>query len=340
MVIGSMLRYSIGIDLGGTKTEVILLHDGIEIFRKRVPTPAGSYASILQTILLLVDECRTVARQPVTIGIGMPGSLTIDGLVKNSNTVCLNGKPFKADLEPLLQQEVMVMNDANCFALSEAVDGAGSGYAVVFGIILGTGVGGGVVINRQVVRGCNGIAGEWGHNPLPISAPRVTGAARDCYCGKTDCIETFLCGAGMVQSFAEMASAKADPQQIARLLACGDVDAARLFALYCRQLAASLATVINVLDPDVVVLGGGLSNFPDFAPAVEKWLPDYVFSDRVMTRILPNLHGDSSGVRGAAWLWPESLPIDAGTPRVCGSQAEVDCRQEGDYIRRPEKSGG
>ena len=203
-----MTTDQIGIDLGGTKIEAILLRGGVRIFSKRVPTPSHSYSLILQTVISLVNECQAHADSQSTVGIGMPGSVTERGHVKNSNTVCLNGKPFKADIENALGQQVKVMNDANCFALSESVDGAGREACVVFGVIIGTGLGGGIVINKKPLSGCNGIAGEWGHNPLPVLAPRINQLDRKCYCGKLNCIETYLCGSGIAQSFYEITSKK------------------------------------------------------------------------------------------------------------------------------------
>ena len=295
----------IGIDLGGTKTEIAAFIDGAEQFRRRVKTPALSYDAILDMILMLVKECQKNIDVSSSIGIGMPGALTDHGIVKNSNTQCLNGKPFKSDIERVLLQQVRIMNDANCFALSEAVDGAAKGATIVLGVILGTGVGGGVIINNRPLRGCNSIAGEWGHNPLPTTAPRVSDGDRVCYCGRKNCIETYLCGSGLIRTFYEATADNVSAETIARLIDSGDSSAQQVFEIYCQQAAASLATVINVLDPDVVVLGGGLSNFPAIDAAIEKYLPDYVFSDQVLTRVVKNHHGDSSGVRGAAWLWSD-----------------------------------
>lgn len=294
----------LGIDLGGTKTEVIVLADGQEILRRRVPTPSASYDAIVATIASLVRECRDAYGQQIPVGIGMPGALTDDGRVKNSNTVCVNGQPFRRDIENLLGGPVRIMNDANCFALSEAVDGAGADADVVFGVILGTGVGGGVVIGRQILNGCNSIGGEWGHNPLSPRSPRARTTARRCYCGKDDCIETFLCGKGLAQTWREMTGREHSAPEIGDLLRAGESEAEAVYSIYQHQLAACLATVINVLDPHVIVLGGGVSGLPGLAGKVQALLPLYVFSDVVKTRVLANCHGDSSGVRGAAWLWP------------------------------------
>jgi fructokinase len=294
----------LGIDLGGTKIEVIVLEQGIEAFRKRIPTPAHSYPEIIKAIAALIVECRQQFGSGLSVGIGMPGALTADGLVKNSNTVCMNGKPFQQDLEMALQQSVRIMNDANCFTLSESVDGAAANGNAVFGVILGTGVGGGIVIQKSPLLGCNSIAGEWGHNPLPSTAPRISTENRLCYCGKVNCVETFLCGKGLAQTYFEMTGVQATSTAIGQLAQQQDAEAIKACCIYTQQLAASLATVINVLDPDVIVLGGGVSNLPMLAENTQALLPQYVFSNVVNTRVVRNQHGDSSGVRGAAWLWP------------------------------------
>lgn len=262
----------IGVDLGGTKIEAIALDGSREVFRKRLATPRGDYAATILSIKQLVDEAGEGS-----VGIGIPGTLSrLTGLVKNANSTWLIGKPLKEDLEKLLNRPVRIENDANCFALSEAVDGAGKGARVVFGVILGTGVGGGIVVDGKVLVGPNGIAGEWGHNPLP--SPRHEDLPlRPCYCGRAGCIETYLCGPALERD--------GDP------------------ALYEERLARSLSTVINIVDPDVVVLGGGVSNLESLYEEVPRLWRRYVFSDHVATRLARNVHGDSSGVRGAAWLW-------------------------------------
>jgi len=266
----------IGIDLGGTKIEAIALDAaGHETFRKRVPTPRGDYGATLKAVAALVAEAGEG-----TVGVGIPGALShATGLVKNANSTWLIGKPLKEDLERVLGREVRLANDANCFALSEATDGAAAGAEVAFGVILGTGVGGGVVVRGRLVEGANSIAGEWGHNPLPL--PRAEDLPlRPCYCGREGCIETYLCGPALERDGGEAALGR-----------------------YCKRLARALAGVINLLDPDVIVLGGGVSNIARLYDEVPKLWPRYVFSDRVATRLLPPRHGDSSGVRGAAWLW-------------------------------------
>jgi fructokinase len=273
------VKTRIGIDLGGTKIELIALDgDGAEIYRKRVPTPQGDYAATVQTVADLVLEFEAVGKTSASVGVGMPGALSrATGLVKNANSTCLIGHDLKGDLGRALGREVRLENDANCFALSEAVDGAGKGAAVVFGVILGTGVGGGIVVDGRVLVGPNAIAGEWGHNPLPL--PRKEDLPlRDCYCGRKGCIETYLSGPALERDGGNLGQ-------------------------YQERLARALAGVINVLDPDVIVLGGGISNIQSLYANVPQLWRGHVFSDQVATRLLPPVHGDSSGVRGAAWLW-------------------------------------
>ena len=266
----------IGIDLGGTKTEAIALDAaGRELFRKRVPTPRGDYQGTLRAVASLVAEAGEGS-----VGVGIPGAHShASGLVKNANSTWLIGKPLQQDLERVLGREVRLANDANCFALSEAADGAGAGAEVVFGVILGTGVGGGVVVRGRLVEGANAIAGEWGHNPLPL--PRAEDQPlRPCYCGRAGCIETYLSGPALERDGGEAGLER-----------------------YCERLARALAGVINILDPDVIVLGGGVSNLARLYDRVPSLWARHVFSDRIATRLLPPKHGDSSGVRGAASLW-------------------------------------
>jgi fructokinase len=260
----------IGVDLGGTKIEAVALaEDGRDVFRRRVPTPRGDYEGTVRAIAGLVQ-----AAGKGTVGIGIPGAMA-GGLVKNANSSWLIGRPFKRDLEAALQREVRIENDANCFALSEAVDGAGKDAEIVFGVILGTGVGVGIVFRKQVLVGVNSIAGEWGHNPLPYES-----SGPECYCGRKGCIETFLSGPAFER----------DGKDLGR---------------YHERLARALAGVINILDPQVIVLGGGLSNLPSLYAEVPRIWGRYVFSGRVATRLVPPAYGDASGVRGAAWLWNE-----------------------------------
>jgi fructokinase len=293
----------IGIDLGGTKIEVIALGDkGDERFRRRVATPRD-YEATLAAIADLVAIVERETDSRGSVGIGMPGAISpASGLVKNANSTWLNGRRLREDLSARLERPVRLTNDANCFALSEAVDGAAAGASVVFGVIVGTGTGGGVIVNRRVLVGPNAVAGEWGHNPLPW--PRDDerpGPA--CYCGKSGCIETFLSGPGLAGDFAHATGRNLGPAEIAAAAQGGDIEAEAGLARYEDRLARSLATVVNVLDPDVVVLGGGLSNMSRLYANVPAMWGRYVFSDRVDTRLVPPVHGDSSGVRGAAWLW-------------------------------------
>jgi len=293
-----MLR--IGIDLGGSKIELIALErSGREALRRRVATPQGDYARTLRTVTDLVHEAERELGARGSVGIGMPGALSLaSGRVKNANSTCLNDRPLKEDLEAALAREVRLANDANCFALSEAIDGAGQGAAVVFGVILGTGVGGGIVAHGRVLTGPNAIAGEWGHNPLPLPVEADL-PLPPCYCGRRGCIETYLSGPGLARDSGTGLEA---PEIVARA-AHGDERCEAALARYEERLARSLAGVINLLDPDVIVLGGGLSNIQRLYARVPDLWGAHVFSDRVTTRLVRHAHGDSSGVRGAAWLW-------------------------------------
>jgi fructokinase len=295
----------IGIDLGGTKIEALALaSDPLAATRRRVATPRD-YAATLDTITRLVAELESETGQPATVGLGIPGVVTrATGLVKNANSTWLIGRPLQADLEARLARPVRVANDANCFTLSEAIDGAGQEFETVFGVILGTGVGGGIAIRRRIHDGPNQIAGEWGHNPLPWMTDEERAAAPVCYCGKVGCIETFLSGPGFERDCALHSGTQRSSHEIVRAAAAGDAQATEALRRYEQRLARALASVINVLDPDAIVLGGGMSNLPDLPSAVSALLPRYVFSDTVLTKVLLNVHGDSSGVRGAAWLWP------------------------------------
>jgi len=293
----------IGIDLGGTKTEALLLNThGQETFRKRLPTPQGQYAAILQTIQQLVDEAEQHAGQSCSVGIGTPGAISpATGLMKNSNSVVLNGKPLRTALESLLQRPVRLENDANCLALSEATDGAAAGAAVVFGVIVGTGTGAGIVVHGKVLTGANAIAGEWGHNPLPWPEPaELPGKA--CYCGKHGCIETWLSGTGFQAEYQLTTGKALAAAEIVQLATAGDIIAEQCLQAYEERMAKSLAHVINILDPDVIVLGGGMSNIQRLYTNVPQHWGNYVFSDQVNTRLVAPHFGDSSGVRGAAWL--------------------------------------
>ena len=296
-----MLR--IGVDLGGTKIEIIALApDGRELLRRRVATPKDGYEAILETIAALVHEAEEELGATGTVGVGTPGSISrATGLLRGSNSVCLNGKPIEADLQARLAREVRIANDANCFALSEATDGAGADAEVVFGVILGTGVGAGIVVRGGILTGPNAIAGEWGHNPLPW--PRDgerPGPA--CFCGLTGCIELFLSGPGLERDYLHASREPLSAPDIAARAAIGEPTAAEVMTMYEERLARALAHIINVLDPDVIVLGGGMSNIQRLYVNVPQLWQSWVFSDRVDTRLVRHRHGDSSGVRGAAWL--------------------------------------
>jgi fructokinase len=297
----------IGVDLGGTKIEALALGADTAVARRRVATPRD-YTGTLDTIIRLVAELESEAGKQGTVGIGIPGVVTrANGLVKNANSTWLIGRPLQADLEARLARPIRVANDANCFTLSEAIDGAGHGFDTVFGVILGTGVGGGIAIRQRIHDGPNQIAGEWGHNPLPWMTDEERSAAPECYCGKRGCIETFLSGPGFERDYARLGGTRQSSQEIVRAASAGDAHAVQALRRYEDRLARGLAAVINLLDPDAAVLGGGMSNLPNLAPAISALLPRYVFSDTVLTKVLPNVHGDSSGVRGAAWLWHRSI---------------------------------
>jgi predicted NBD/HSP70 family sugar kinase len=329
----------IGVDLGGSKIEIIALDDDGEILlRERVATPQGDYAATLAAVAGLVGVAAKkvgAGGTAASVGVGIPGAESrATGLIKNANSTCLIGKPLRRDLEAALRREVRVANDANCFALSEAVDGAGADVSVVFGVILGTGVGGGIVIDGNVLTGCNAIGGEWGHNPMPGewiddhppgplpaeggdggSPLRGSGAfggaalgrpgsgAPTCYCGRKGCIELYLSGPGLAADHRRATGADFQAAEIAQRAATGDADCEATLQRYEERLARALAQVINILDPDVIVLGGGLSNMDRLYRNVPRLWGGHVFSDQVATKLLKHRHGDSSGVRGAAWLW-------------------------------------
>ncbi len=294
----------IGIDLGGTKIEIIALsEEGEPVFGKRVATPQGDYWATVETIAALVKETeRKLGVKAVSVGVGSPGAESrISGLMKNSNSTCLNGMPLHSDLEQVLERRVVLANDANCFALSEAVDGAGAGQDCVFGVILGTGVGGGVVIKGKGLAGINAISGEWGHNPLPWPTSREC-LGSQCYCGLTGCIETWLSGPGLQKAHARRSGEMLQPHDIVLRAEQGCMQAEQSLLEYEDRLARGLASVINIIDPDVIVLGGGLSNIKRlYSNVPARWL-NYIFSDSVATRLIQAKHGDASGVRGAAWL--------------------------------------
>lgn len=293
----------IGVDLGGTKIEAVALGpDGAERARRRIPTPRD-YAATLDALVELVREMDRRADGPGSVGVGIPGAVSqATGLVKNANSTWLIGKPLDRDLATRLGRPVRLMNDANCFALSEAVDGAGSGADPVFGVILGTGVGGGIVVGGRILDGAQRIAGEWGHDPLPRPGPDER-PGPVCYCGRRGCVETFLSGPGMARDHRTATGEARTPEEIVAAATRGDDGARSTLDRYVERLGRSLAVVVNILDPEVVVLGGGLSNLPGLAPAAERALAPHVFTDEPRTRVVRNRHGDASGVRGAAWLW-------------------------------------
>jgi fructokinase len=295
----------IGIDLGGTKIEGIALGpDGAERARKRVPSPRNDYAATIAAIRDLVVALEAEAGMRGSVGIGMPGAISpASGLVKNANSTWLNGQPFQADMEAALARPVRLANDADCFTLSEATDGAGAGASSVFGVILGTGVGGGIVINGALLSGPNAIAGEWGHNSLPFILPDEM-PGPDCYCGKKGCIETWLSGPGFTADYMLDTREALSPEGIIAAAEAGNRPARFALRRYADRLARALAHVINILDPHVIVLGGGMSNIDALYDEVPARWGAYVFSDTVTTRLARHQHGDTSGVRGAAWLWP------------------------------------
>lgn len=307
----------IGIDLGGTKIEGIAIDEtGEERYRTRIEAPRGDYRATLDAIAGLVRTIESETGATGTIGVGIPGTISAaSGLVKNANSTWLNGQPLARDLPGLLDRPVRFANDANCFALSEATDGAAAGARVVFGVILGTGTGGGLVIDGEVRAGANGIAGEWGHNPMPRPRDEEWPGPK-CYCGRTGCIETFLSGPALTRDFESASGRRADPRDIVASAAAGDGAALHCLERYEDRLARALASVVNVIDPDVIVLGGGLSNIERWYASVPRRWSAHVFSDVVVTRIVRAQHGDASGVRGAAWLWSPADHAKSDTMRA------------------------
>ena len=297
-------RHRIGIDLGGSKIEGILLcADGDILARRRLVTPAGDYAATLGAVCEIVNTLEQQSGLDCSVGIGTPGALSPrDGLLRNANSTWLNGRPLDRDLSERLERPVRIANDADCFALSEASDGAAAQAGSVFAVIVGTGTGGGIVVGGRLLQGPNAIAGEWGHNPLPWPRDEERPGPA-CYCGKHGCIETFLSGPGLARDYAPDEPGP-DAAQIVSRAAAGEAAAEASLARYEDRMARALAGVINILDPEVIVLGGGLSRIERLYRNVPRLWPRYVFSDVVRTRLVPPLHGDSSGVRGAAWLWP------------------------------------
>ena len=295
----------IGVDLGGTKVEAIALDNtGAELRRVRVPTPRNDYQGTVNTIAELVRTLEAELGQQATVGVGIPGTIVqATGLVKNANSIWLNGEPLAQDLSTVLQREVRCANDANCFAVSEATDGAARGFPVVFGVILGTGCGGGVVFNGEVHAGPNGIAGEWGHTPLPWpTAEEIPGPA--CYCGRSGCLETWIAGTALERDFERHTGRVAGGREIVQLATTGEGSAQAALNRLRDRLARGLAVITDILDPDVIVIGGGLSNVDWIYNGLSERIGEFSFGGCMRTPIRRNLHGDSSGVRGAAWLWP------------------------------------
>ena len=294
----------IGVDLGGSKIEAIVLDGGNEMRRDRIATPGNDYQEILQAVCGLVESVGADLAPELPVGVGIPGALSpASGLIKNANTTCLIGKALDNDLAALLGRPVRIANDANCFTLSEAVDGGGAGVSTVFGVIIGTGTGGGLAVDQKVLSGANLIAGEWGHNTLPWpEADEQPGP--ECYCGQAGCIETFLSGPGLARHYKQTTGQALSAKEIVERAVGGDAKAVATLERYEDRLARSLATVINIFDPETVVLGGGLSNIDRLYENVPALWQRHTFSDVVTTRLVKAVHGDSSGVRGAAWLWP------------------------------------
>ncbi|AVO46192.1 ROK family protein [Phreatobacter cathodiphilus] len=300
----------IGIDLGGTKIEILALDDqGRELMRRRVSTPRHDYGAIVAAIAGLVTGVEAELGQTGTVGVGIPGSLSpATGLIKNANTTVLIGHPLDRDLAVALGREVRLENDANCFALSEAVDGAAAGAGVVFGLIIGTGAGSGIVIDGKVLRGRHLIGGEFGHNPLPWPSVEEVVEAPACYCGQKGCLETWVSGTGFADDYRRATGAAVPAPEIVAMAVSGDGIARASYERYISRLARGLAQVVNLIDPDVIVVGGGMSNVPSIYDDLPPAMRAYVFSDACTTPIVKAVHGDSSGVRGAAWLWPAANP--------------------------------
>lgn len=303
--IGSPPALRLGIDLGGTKIEgVVLAPDGSPVTQRRIATPRGDYAATLAALADLIAFLEAAAGGRASIGIGMPGSLSpATGLVQNANSAWLNGRPFKADLEQRLGRAVRLANDANCFAVSEAADGAGAGARIVFGVILGTGCGGGIVIDGRLVDGPRGIGGEWGHNPLPwTTADEHPG--HTCWCGRRGCMETWVSGPALAADHARATGEKLDGPAIAARASAGDPAARATLDRHASRLARGLAQVVNLIDPDVIVLGGGLSGLGHLYAVLPSLMAPWVFADHGLVAVRAPCWGDASGVRGAAWLWP------------------------------------
>jgi fructokinase len=297
----------IGVDLGGTKIEVIALGaDGRQLLRRRVSTPQTGYDDAVRAIATLVLDTERELRTTATVGLAIPGTISpVTGLVKNANSTKLIGHPLDLDVGRAIGRTIRVANDANCFALSEASDGAGAGADVVFGIIAGTGVGGGVCVRGQAIIGAHAIAGEWGHNPLPSPSTKEVEDAPQCYCGRRGCIESWVSGPALSRDFMRQTGRELEASEIARLAASHHPQASEVMGVFLDRFARAIATLVNILDPDVIVMGGGLSNIDSLYRELPRRVEAYAFTPQAETRIVKNMHGDSSGVRGAAWLWDE-----------------------------------
>ena len=300
----------LGIDLGGTKIAAVVLNDaGREVWRARVATPRGDYDGTIEEIAAVVAEAEEAVAGPCSVGLGIPGAVSrLTGLIKNANSTWLIGRPFQADLEARLSRPVRLANDANCLVVSEASDGAGTGARVVFGVILGTGAGGGLWVNGALVEGLNAIGGEWGHNPLPWADPSEL-PGQPCYCGRSGCIETWVSGPGLARDYASTGGEALPGELIVARAGAGEARAEDALARWEGRLARSLATIINIVDPDVIVVGGGLSQITRLYTQVPRLWQGWVFSDAIATRLVPARHGDDSGVRGAARLW-DTFPVN------------------------------
>ncbi|HDG1673038.1 TPA: ROK family protein [Kluyvera cryocrescens] len=293
----------LGLDIGGTKIEAVVLDEnGETVYRQRYTTPKQRYDLFFQAVINAITDARNATRADLTIGLGIPGAAGRDGLIKNSNILVLNHQPFVQQLEQHFAMPIAVTNDGNCFALSEAIDGAGKGYGVVFGVILGTGCGGGLCVDKRLITGPNACAGEWGHNALPHYRMDKDGESAECYCGQLNCNESFISGSGMERQYFQKFSKNVRVPDIMARLNAGEQHAALIWDLYRDQLARALAGVVNMLDPDVIVLGGGVSNIAQLYPGLQERIAQYVFGKKCFTPVVQAHHGDSSGVRGAAWL--------------------------------------
>ena len=307
------MNMQIGIDLGGTKIEIICLKpNGEQVLRRRIPSPQGDYIKTVKTISEIVLSLKKLLNNSISVGIGIPGSISSSsGLVKNANSTWLIGKPLEEDLTNTIGQPIKLANDANCFILSECIDGAAKDAMVAFGVILGTGVGGGISVNKVILSGSNSITGEWGHNPLPWQSADEFEMIGKCYCGKIGCIETFLNGSALSKLHSNVACGQIalSAKEINILLEKNNRQAKKTLRIYSSRLARSLSSVINLIDPDIIVLGGGLSNINLLYELVPDFWHSWVFSDQIKTKLVKNQHGDSSGVRGAAWLWSNKVNI-------------------------------